>query len=376
MDARRCISYQTIENQGLVPLSLRERLRGHLFGCDVCQEVCPFNRTELPPGDPRFAPRPLGLMREEEVAALSREDFDRLSAGTALARAKYDGLRRNAILALGPARARKARALLERLAQDPSPIVRDAARWALDSSVTCRAHDAPAAGHPRHRRAGARATASTAASWPASTASTVAAVTPAERHNDGVDFVPTRPVYLLPQHFSAIAAAGPIAGPILACQQFGWLPSLLWIGFGVVFIGAVHDFSTLVASVRHDGRSIAEVVKANLGPAGLPGHDGLHLGGAGLRHPRLHRRDRLDLRLGRRRHARAWPSASTRGARWRRPRCSTWGWPLLMGLVNRFLSPPLWLTDDHLRARHPGRRLAGHPALARCWCSTPRPGRC
>ncbi len=92
------------------------------------------------------------------------------------------------------------------------------------------------------------------------------AVTPAERHNDGVDFVPTRPVYLLPQHFSAIAAAGPIAGPILACQQFGWLPSLLWIGLGVVFIGAVHDFSTLVASVRHDGRSIAEVVKANLGP--------------------------------------------------------------------------------------------------------------
>jgi carbon starvation protein len=91
------------------------------------------------------------------------------------------------------------------------------------------------------------------------------AVTPAERHNDGVDFVPTRPVYLLPQHFSAIAAAGPIAGPILACQQFGWLPALLWIGFGVVFIGAVHDFSTLVASVRHDGRSIAEVVRANLG---------------------------------------------------------------------------------------------------------------
>ena len=91
------------------------------------------------------------------------------------------------------------------------------------------------------------------------------AVTPAQRHNDGVDFVPTRPVYLLPQHFSAIAAAGPIAGPILACQQFGWLPCLLWIGLGVIFIGAVHDFSILIASVRHDGRSIAEVVKANLG---------------------------------------------------------------------------------------------------------------
>jgi carbon starvation protein len=91
------------------------------------------------------------------------------------------------------------------------------------------------------------------------------APTPAVRRNDGVDYVPTRPMYLLPQHFSAIAAAGPIAGPILACQQFGWLPSLLWIGLGVIFIGAVHDFSTLVASLRHDGQSIAEVVRATLG---------------------------------------------------------------------------------------------------------------
>ena len=91
------------------------------------------------------------------------------------------------------------------------------------------------------------------------------AVTPAVAVNDGVDFVPTRPFYLLGQHFSAIAAAGPIAGPILACQQFGWLPCLLWIGFGVVFIGAVHDFSSLIASVRHRGGSIAEIVKENLG---------------------------------------------------------------------------------------------------------------
>ena len=91
--------------------------------------------------------------------------------------------------------------------------------------------------------------------------------TPAALKNDGVDFVPTRPFYLLGQHFSAIAAAGPIAGPILAAQQFGWLPAVLWIGLGVVFIGAVHDFSTLIASVRHEGKSIAEVVKANLGPS-------------------------------------------------------------------------------------------------------------
>jgi carbon starvation protein len=92
-----------------------------------------------------------------------------------------------------------------------------------------------------------------------------AALTPAVTREDGVDFVPTRRFYLLGQHFSAIAAAGPIAGPILACQQFGWLPCILWIGLGVIFIGAVHDFSTLVASVRHGGRSIAEIMRVQLG---------------------------------------------------------------------------------------------------------------
>jgi carbon starvation protein len=89
--------------------------------------------------------------------------------------------------------------------------------------------------------------------------------TPAVVHADGIDYVPTRPFYLLGQHFSAIAAAGPVAGPILACQQFGWLPCLLWVGLGVIFIGAVHDFSSLVASVRHEGRSIAEIIRLQLG---------------------------------------------------------------------------------------------------------------
>lgn len=91
-------------------------------------------------------------------------------------------------------------------------------------------------------------------------------VTPAHKQGDGVDFVPTKVFYLFPQHFSAIAAAGPIAGPILACQSFGWLPCLLWIGLGVVLIGAVHDFSSLTASVRHGARSIAEITRAHLGP--------------------------------------------------------------------------------------------------------------
>lgn len=91
------------------------------------------------------------------------------------------------------------------------------------------------------------------------------AVTPAHVHNDGKDYVPTNPFYLFAQHFSAIAAAGPIAGPIVACQQFGWLPSLLWISLGVVFIGAVHDFSSLTCSVKHHAHSIADITKEQLG---------------------------------------------------------------------------------------------------------------
>jgi carbon starvation protein len=89
--------------------------------------------------------------------------------------------------------------------------------------------------------------------------------TPANKVNDGEDFVPTRPFYLFGQHFSAIAAAGPIAGPIIACVAFGWLPCLVWIALGVVLIGAVHDFSALASSVRHGAQSIAEITKEKLG---------------------------------------------------------------------------------------------------------------
>ncbi len=89
--------------------------------------------------------------------------------------------------------------------------------------------------------------------------------TPANALEDGEDFVPTRPFYLFGQHFSAIAAAGPIAGPIIACITFGWLPSLLWIALGVVLVGAVHDFAALASSVRHDAQSIAEITKDKLG---------------------------------------------------------------------------------------------------------------
>ncbi len=90
--------------------------------------------------------------------------------------------------------------------------------------------------------------------------------TPAHAMRDGVDYEPAKFSYLIPQHFSAIAAAGPIVGPILAGLYFGWGPAWLWILFGSVFVGGIHDFCALVASVRHQGRSIAEVVRQYMNP--------------------------------------------------------------------------------------------------------------
>jgi carbon starvation protein len=91
-------------------------------------------------------------------------------------------------------------------------------------------------------------------------------VTPAVARQDGVDFVPTSRPVLLAQHFASIAAAGPVVGPITAALAFGWAPSLAWIVLGSIFIGACHDFSALVASIRHGARSIPEMVRENIGP--------------------------------------------------------------------------------------------------------------
>ncbi len=90
--------------------------------------------------------------------------------------------------------------------------------------------------------------------------------TPAVQFNDGVDFVPAKMPLLLGQHFSAIAAAGPIVGPILSCLWFGWLPTILWLVLGAIFIGGVHDFYSLVASIRHKAASIGEIVKQYTSP--------------------------------------------------------------------------------------------------------------
>ncbi|RJQ56873.1 MAG: carbon starvation protein A [Nitrospiraceae bacterium] len=88
--------------------------------------------------------------------------------------------------------------------------------------------------------------------------------TPACRINDGIDYVPAKSSLLLGQHFSAIAAAGPIVGPILAGIWFGWMPALLWIIIGSIFIGGVHDFTSLTASIRHKAASIGEIVKEHM----------------------------------------------------------------------------------------------------------------
>jgi carbon starvation protein len=88
--------------------------------------------------------------------------------------------------------------------------------------------------------------------------------TPAQTMADGKDFVPASPFLLLGQHFSAIAAAGPIVGPILAGLWFGWVPALLWILLGSVFVGGPHDFLSLVASIRHKASSIGSLAKTYL----------------------------------------------------------------------------------------------------------------
>ncbi|KAF0162221.1 MAG: carbon starvation protein [Ignavibacteria bacterium] len=88
--------------------------------------------------------------------------------------------------------------------------------------------------------------------------------TPAVSMNDGVDYVPAESKFLMGQHFSAIAAAGPITGPIIAGVMFGWLPALIWIVLGSIFIGGVHDMGSIVASIRYKAKSITEVVRVNV----------------------------------------------------------------------------------------------------------------
>jgi len=89
--------------------------------------------------------------------------------------------------------------------------------------------------------------------------------TPAVSQNDGVDYVPSKPVVLFGHNFASIAGAGPVIGPIIAMHHFGWALTLVWILIGNVFIGAVHDYLTLMISVRSRGSSIADIAESTMG---------------------------------------------------------------------------------------------------------------
>ncbi|MHC4396606.1 MAG: carbon starvation CstA family protein [Planctomycetota bacterium] len=90
--------------------------------------------------------------------------------------------------------------------------------------------------------------------------------TPSHTGYDGIDRVPAHKAVLLGHHFSSIAGAAPIVGPIIGALAFGWVPVLLWVILGTIFVGGVIDFSALVASVRHEARSIAEIAKEYMSP--------------------------------------------------------------------------------------------------------------
>jgi epoxyqueuosine reductase len=133
MDARRCISYLTIEHRGAIDPELRPKIGQWLFGCDVCQDVCPFNRGAADGATLGEFEGGAADLDAERVLQLSEAEFAATTRGSPLRRAKREGLARNAAIVLGNARVRRALPVLQRAAQvDPSPVVREAARWAAD----------------------------------------------------------------------------------------------------------------------------------------------------------------------------------------------------------------------------------------------------
>jgi epoxyqueuosine reductase len=132
LDATRCISYLTIEVKDGIPEERREGIGRHVFGCDICQDVCPWNRKRRVRGGPSFEPRP-GLLAPElaELASLDEEAFRGRFRRSPVKRAKRRGLLRNVAVALGNSGDAARRPVLERLARDADPVVAGHARWAL-----------------------------------------------------------------------------------------------------------------------------------------------------------------------------------------------------------------------------------------------------
>jgi epoxyqueuosine reductase len=132
LDARRCISYLTIEQRGTVTEELRAKMGRHLFGCDICQDVCPWNRRAPVSSDAAFAPRTeLVNPSLEWISGMNEEEFRRSFRGSPVKRAKLRGLLRNAAIALGNSGERKHLPRLRELARHQDPAVAVHARWAI-----------------------------------------------------------------------------------------------------------------------------------------------------------------------------------------------------------------------------------------------------
>jgi epoxyqueuosine reductase len=134
LDAGHCISYLTIENKGEIPPELAAKLGDWVFGCDVCQMVCPWNRFAAPQGDPAFAPRE-GVARPELITGLSLtpQEFNRKFKDSPVQRARRRGYQRNVAVALGNTGGPETLPALERAANDDEPLVREHARRAIQS---------------------------------------------------------------------------------------------------------------------------------------------------------------------------------------------------------------------------------------------------
>jgi epoxyqueuosine reductase len=132
LDATRCISYLTIEVKGAIPAHRRADLGRHVFGCDICQDVCPWNRRRRVRGPASFeARRGLASPDLADLALLDDEGFRERFRRSPVKRAKRRGFLRNVAVALGNARDPRHRPVLERLARDPDAVVVEHARWAL-----------------------------------------------------------------------------------------------------------------------------------------------------------------------------------------------------------------------------------------------------
>jgi epoxyqueuosine reductase len=140
LDSRRCISYLTIELRSPIAEELRQPMGDWLFGCDICQEVCPWNRKAPASTDPALQPRAdLEAIDPIELLGLSEQEFRLRFRGTALMRTKRSGLRRNAAIILGNRGNPAALPALRGAANDPDEVVRDAAQWAIAEIETQKA---------------------------------------------------------------------------------------------------------------------------------------------------------------------------------------------------------------------------------------------